>query len=336
MSGFAGFYGQGHDMALLESTQHLPYQYNVYLAGWNIYGLPSTNVYGIHNAHSVPKKFVDGELHHTIFSFLYNVYWTPGHGFTASGSSGSPLFDSEKRVIGVCSGGGDEGCEKPHEYYGKFKKFSWAHSIIAPSGSTAMDGVDPILACIPYIELDGSFNNPADWNENQPQIKIQAGNKIEIGLNEKTEFRSGSNYIIQAGDEIIINPNGNPDWHDHNRSLDGAFVEFTIAPCIKTEDDCGFNNAPPSSRMANPNTIASSSGSFIYPNPSNDAVYINPSYESYNYIVIDNIGNTIYKDDNVYSFQQSLNISTFTNGVYYIHIRDINTGETKVEKLIKY
>ena len=101
------------DIALLEFFDSIPNYFNAYYAGWNcdLTGNGTTHT-NIHHPNGAVKKYgmTDGaislETTFPIFdsnSFWKVPYWTIGS--TAAGSSGSPLFDENKLVIGGLSSG---------------------------------------------------------------------------------------------------------------------------------------------------------------------------------------------------------------------------------------
>lgn len=105
----------GSDYSLLELTSSIPASYNPYWAGWDInVSAPTTGVC-IHHPDGDVKKvstytstassatwsgFTNGSHWRVIWSATQN-----GHGVTEPGSSGSPLFNASKRVVGTLTGG---------------------------------------------------------------------------------------------------------------------------------------------------------------------------------------------------------------------------------------
>jgi hypothetical protein len=105
-----------NDMALLELLETPPVYYQPYYAGWSIEENGNNTPYaGIHHPYASVKRInvSEDKLSMKTFSipqadFSRNAHWNVGRwttGSTASGSSGSPLFDAGHRVIGALSGG---------------------------------------------------------------------------------------------------------------------------------------------------------------------------------------------------------------------------------------
>ncbi len=125
----------GSDFLLLELNSAVPEAYNPYYNGWNR-GTPSgSSGVGIHHPGGDIKKIstyttglssctpnVSGEIMAT--NAAWCLGWastTNGTGVTEGGSSGSPLFDSNGRIVGTLSGGSST-CANPTagDAYGKF------------------------------------------------------------------------------------------------------------------------------------------------------------------------------------------------------------------------
>ena len=118
------------DFCLVQLNQQPDPLYFVYYAGWSNLDVASTSSVGIHhpmgdvkkisfdNGASVSANYAGGGA-----NSHWSVNWDSG--VTEGGSSGSPLFDQNHRVIGQLHGG-PSGCGNTdlHDYYGKFAK-SW-------------------------------------------------------------------------------------------------------------------------------------------------------------------------------------------------------------------
>jgi hypothetical protein len=105
-----------NDMALLELLETPPVYYQPYYAGWSIEEKGDNTPYaGIHHPYASVKRIniSEDKIALKTFSipqadFSRNAHWNVSKwtaGSTAAGSSGSPLFDADHRVIGALSGG---------------------------------------------------------------------------------------------------------------------------------------------------------------------------------------------------------------------------------------
>ncbi len=105
----------GSDFFLLQLQSQPPTSYNAFLAGWDRSNTASTSGYGIHHPAGSAKKI--STYTSSLNSATYNggatnahweVQWSAtanGHGVTEGGSSGSPIFNANGRVVGQLSGG---------------------------------------------------------------------------------------------------------------------------------------------------------------------------------------------------------------------------------------
>jgi len=130
----------GSDFLLVEFNTAIPTSYNVFYNGWDRNNTAATSGTSIHHPSGDIKKLS------TFSSTLQNSNWTgtplgshwrvvwasttSGHGVTEPGSSGSPIFNQSKRIVGDLSGGSSycnsvqPGGQTQPDYYGKFS-YSW-------------------------------------------------------------------------------------------------------------------------------------------------------------------------------------------------------------------
>ena len=105
-----------HDISLLKFRQVPPAEYQPYYPGWNVEASPLPPFHGVHHPNGGIKKVTvdENDIHLTSFGteLPYNmtpaVHWNVATWEVAStekGSSGSPLFDKDKRIVGTLSGG---------------------------------------------------------------------------------------------------------------------------------------------------------------------------------------------------------------------------------------
>jgi len=105
-------YGETHsgsDFFLCELKENLTSTINPYFNGWSISTTPATSGVGIHHPAGVIKKISTFTSTLTTYGTTHwQVYWAAtanGHGVTEQGSSGSPLFNQNKLVVGTLTGG---------------------------------------------------------------------------------------------------------------------------------------------------------------------------------------------------------------------------------------
>ncbi|MBT6835995.1 MAG: PKD domain-containing protein [Bacteroidetes bacterium] len=149
------------DFCLVELSSTPPAGYGIYYNGWNRENIASTNSVGIHHPSGDIKKIsFDNDASvssdYAPAPYLANSHWEVtawDDGTTEGGSSGSPLYDQNYRVIGQLHGGWASCSSITQDYYGKFS-MSWDYSAttsaqlefwLDPSGTNPLviDGYDP-------------------------------------------------------------------------------------------------------------------------------------------------------------------------------------------------
>lgn len=162
--------GENSDFTLLQFNNTPPATYQPYYAGWDVSGDSGTNSTGIHHPGGDPKKISLDYSPPVTYPFQINwsddeitppnTHWEVSFdlGITNTGSSGSPLFNDQKRIIGQLHGGNEI-----FKYYGKMD-YSWVnanpgqpldlYSFLDPdsTGVQVLDGFFP-----PGIEPDPQF-----------------------------------------------------------------------------------------------------------------------------------------------------------------------------------
>lgn len=148
----------GSDFKLLQLLQDVPLSYSPYFNGWSLQENVTSTGVGIHHPNGDVKKISSytSQPVSSQYGFsgvdpaakYWRVQWTPtqnGHGITEGGSSGSPLFDSEGRIIGLLTGGSSS-CSNltGPDFYGKF------------SAAWTSNGSDPFNQLKPWLDPSGS------------------------------------------------------------------------------------------------------------------------------------------------------------------------------------
>jgi lysyl endopeptidase len=158
---------RGSDFTLIELDTPLDVAFNAYFAGWNRTDAPtSSQAVSIHHPRGEEKRISFDLDPTTITSYLEpSTTLAPTHlrvgnweiGTTEAGSSGSPLFDADQRIVGILSGGfagcalGAEDNDQP-DWYGRLA-YAWDSGAtpstrlrdwLDPAGTDAMtlDGID--------------------------------------------------------------------------------------------------------------------------------------------------------------------------------------------------
>ncbi len=159
----------GSDFRLLLLHQSPPPHWRPYWNGWDRTDDGSDGGVGIHHPRGDVKKIstyasnlvssaplVSGQQ--MADNSAWRVIWTPtqnGHGVSEGGSSGSPIFNTNKKIIGTLTGGSSN-CDNPYafDYYGKMwyhwdqNGLSWSQRLdhfLDPlnTGAESLTGLDP-------------------------------------------------------------------------------------------------------------------------------------------------------------------------------------------------
>ncbi len=226
----------GSDFKLLLLNNDVPKEYQPYYCGWSRENSGSSSGIGLHHPRGDVKKIstYTSQLSSSNWSGTNNdpgakfwkVIWsatTSGHGVTEPGSSGSPIFDKNKRIIGQLTGGSSS-CSKPNnpDYYGKFW-YSWESNLsgdehqLKPwldpdnSGTVILDGLDYGLIKANFssdireiypgdniIFTDSSNGNPDDFSwtfygGNPPLLQYDTNN---LPSDIKVIYENPGNYSV--------------------------------------------------------------------------------------------------------------------------------------------
>ncbi|HNW89208.1 MAG TPA: T9SS type A sorting domain-containing protein [Bacteroidales bacterium] len=124
-----GSTNNGSDFCLVQINAPIPNTLGVYYNGWDHGGNGSTSGVSIHHPQADIMKISTfttslASINYGATGSHWRVVWAQTethHGVTEQGSSGSPLFNSTKKIIGTLTGGGSF-CDTPTQpdFYGKF------------------------------------------------------------------------------------------------------------------------------------------------------------------------------------------------------------------------
>jgi len=211
------------DFSLLELSIDPPEDYNVYFAGWNRSINPASNTVCIHHpSRDIKKISLDYDPPTTGnygSGFITNSHWWIHEwdvGTTEGGSSGSPLFDENHRIVGDLTGGYASCSYNFNDYYSKFD-MSWDYYPDADqqlkawldpdnTGVMTLDGYEPD---VPVLDLDVKLNNIIDPKGNYC-AENQMIPRIEIKNNSINDLTSVQiNYQINEGSVVSENWTGN-------------------------------------------------------------------------------------------------------------------------------
>ncbi len=147
----------GTDMALLQLNATPPSSYGVYYSGWDKSGITGTSSVAIHHPSGDVKKISfdnngPGQATYGSAACWRILNWESGT--TEPGSSGSGLWDQNKRLIGQLYGGTASCSNNIDDYYGRFDlSYPVIQQWMGSCGNT-LDGYDPNS---PSLALDAQL-----------------------------------------------------------------------------------------------------------------------------------------------------------------------------------
>ena len=197
------------DFALLEMDDDPPSWWDPYFAGWRRNTSAPTIGAGIHHPGGAAKKInFDNDQAYSCSWYGSSTHWCLSwdEGGTAGGSSGSPIFDNNKRIVGQLTGGSGAECSgSGTDYYGKFSK-SWSNS--SSSSGNLKAWLDPGNTNI--YTLDGTYDGGS--------IVYGCTNNSACNYNPDATNDDGSCEYAQGS----CNCNGNPtgEYCDCNYNVD--------------------------------------------------------------------------------------------------------------------
>lgn len=216
------------DFALLELTETIPEEYGIVYAGWSAVDEASPTTTGIHHPSGDIKKISFDEDPVTSDRYLGNSGVANSHwkvtqwddGTTEGGSSGSPLFDEQHRIMGQLHGGYASCSSLTADWYGKVS-MSWDYGGSASSrlqdwldplgsGQRVLDAFDP--AATLGLVLDGIETSLDDDGDGvlEPgesfQLAISLANTLVIPAQNITGLLSTSTSWLQIDQDQSLWP----------------------------------------------------------------------------------------------------------------------------------
>lgn len=217
-SAYARAVNEDMDLALLELMETPPVYYRPYYAGWNASQSTDDTLYvciqhpmGSTKRFSLAEKVEIGSFVADIKSFTKNAFWHIPEwqlGCTAIGSSGSPLFDADHRVMGTLTGGNSY-CNAPYNdfYYGLFAAWQPSDEAdkqlqcwLSPDNPDLKqcDGMDPYAGASALRLSHVIENGKQDYIE----TALLTENSYLFGLNETGTTEYAEKYALLSPAEL--------------------------------------------------------------------------------------------------------------------------------------
>jgi hypothetical protein len=214
-----------HDISLLRFLQMPPREYQPYYLGWNVSSAPSAPFHGIHHPNGGIKKIAVENDALTITSFgtsaPYNMepnsHWNVASWDVAStekGSSGSPLVDKDKRLVGTLSGGLSE-CSSPKgpDQYASLNKF-WNVEGSIDNPNSIKYYLDPVNSGSQQLNGFNPYENAPMTRENN----FDAGEKIT-----QTTYNNTIN-LFQTNTSLGYSEFAEQFYSKSEVQIDGVFI----------------------------------------------------------------------------------------------------------------
>lgn len=350
--------GAATDYTLLKLSATPPASYNAYFSGWDATGVIPTRTTGIHHPRGDVKKIsFDNDIASIgTYGSVPNSHWRVNDwddGTTERGSSGSPLFDQNKRIVGQLHGGGAACGNNFPDYYGRFDlSFPDLKQWLAPeNNSKVIDGFDPTGVVNPpdckEVKLTIKFDNypeETSWN-----LRNSAGSIVESGGTYGSEADGSTLVIDMCLDSGCYNLTMKDTYGDGMccgygsgsytlTDSSGILVSGASFGSSEIRNFCvGASRISADPTKTNINKITLENLS-LYPNPTVN--YINIDYKikkgsSITASVIDMAGRVIKTrnfSDDVQSSELQIGLDKLPNGVYFLKVTENNN--TVVKKFV--
>jgi len=224
-----------HDISLLRLRNIPPASYQPFYLGWDATSAPRGPFHGIHHPNGGIKKVAIEEGTVTLTSFpgskynmKPNVHWAVSAwdtGATEGGSSGSPLLDREKRIIGTLTGGSSF-CTSPRgpDQYASLSKF-WHLS----------DSLDNALPINHYLDPAGTqATRLAGF---QPQADNPYTRSMNFGVDEKPVKTTHQSVPMFATNNAYGYSEFAEEYHSKETiTLEGVFISSPATSNMQNND----------------------------------------------------------------------------------------------------
>ena len=331
-----------------------------YFLGWDRSGIAGSSGVGIHHPAGDIKKISTYTTTPKSTSYphdienangsYWNVIWAEtanGHGITEDGSSGSPLINNNRRIIGQLKGRLSTcNAKTAPAWYGKFS-VSWTGNNNDSPQRRLRDWLAPGLSNPP-----STLNGTANRDCTAPRVTSISGNtSVPNGqyANYRANTNSGSQPITNY--QWILNPQLNNNLYGANTSsLDIAFYTAGNYQLVcRAYNACGWSDY----FVTNLNVYNRSSYAIAYPSPVSDVLTVSfnsekieetkASLQSSNSarrgsflldIKLYDIYGTLAHQATSSSENITINVSNLKSGIYVLHVFDGISTVPEVHKVI--
>ncbi len=246
-TGMAG----GSDGLLLLLEETIPEYYDVFYNGWDRSGDVATSGVCIHHPNGDYQKIstYDDPLRSTTFSASEftgeaHAHWnvafkaTPnGHGVTEAGSSGSPLYNENKLVVGTLTGGSSS-CNnlRGQNLYGKFS-YHWDR--YKADSSKRMDlWLDPLNTEV--TSFPGRFRKELKPSPLNLRV-VNLGPSVSLTWDAPKSYETPIQYNVYRNN-LKIDETTALNYIDRT-PIEGTII-YSISAVYDNDEESGFTSAP--------------------------------------------------------------------------------------------
>jgi lysyl endopeptidase len=199
------------DFTLVELDDPAPSAYGLFLAGWDRRSIDFASAAGIHHPNVAEKRISLSNTSTTTTSYNnpsvpgdgthIHVFWVPGIGVTEPGSSGSPLYSPEKRVIGQLHGG-PSSCTATDksDYYGRLS-VSWNGG--GTSSTRLSTWLDPTNSGAQFIDGREASGGGGGGTPPDSLAANSSRNRSTLTVNLSWSNGSGTNVDVYRGSSVV-------------------------------------------------------------------------------------------------------------------------------------
>lgn len=202
------------DFTIVRLDDFPPITYKPYLAGWDVRGVIPASTVTIHHPSGDVKKIStdnDSPVIATFQDLYQNGFWKVlqwDEGTTEGGSSGSPLFDQNHRVVGFLTGGEAVCGNSVNDYFARldvaYDISPDIHKSLKPWLDPARSGLQVLDGRDPYGEIKSEFDtlcNCAGDERDLTEYELP-GTGYTTGFNSDSIIMYAEKFTVDAGKEI--------------------------------------------------------------------------------------------------------------------------------------
>ena len=208
---------------------------------------------------------------------------------------------------------------------------SWDRRILVPSDGPNVLTVGAVNASGNYASF--SSRGPTSDNRIKPDVSVQGQGAYYITTGGSVSSGNGTSYSspLLAGGIACL-------WQAIPNATNAEITQYVKeSASIYATPNYTLGHGIPNLELAqtlNVNNVDLQSGVSIYPNPTNDYIYVNLPNEisKINIMILDVLGKKVFQK-NVYNNKNKIEMSHLSNGVYFAKIT--HDSESKTFKIIK-